>query len=141
MYEIVYTNRMKRDAKLMKKRGRNLEKLVEVLNLLASGNPLPQKYKDHQLTGNLNDFRECHIEPDWLLMYQIFENELIRVESTGRDYDFIVTIENKTDKKIRVHYKDMDLLDTYREGKLEASDVLWEKCATKFRELGLEIKS
>nr|WP_288567214.1 type II toxin-antitoxin system YafQ family toxin [uncultured Treponema sp.] len=77
MYEIVYTNRMKRDAKLMKKRGRNLEKLVEVLNLLASGNPLPQKYKDHQLTGNLNDFRECHIEPGWLLMYQIFENELI----------------------------------------------------------------
>ena len=75
MYEIVYTNRMKRDAKLMKKRGRNLEKLVEVLNLLASGNPLPQKYKDHQLTGNLNDFRECHIEPDWLLVY--------RIESSG----------------------------------------------------------
>lgn len=68
---------MKHDAKLMKKRGKNLEKLVEVLELLASGNPLPQKYKDHQLTGNLNDFRECHIEPDWLLMYQIFENELI----------------------------------------------------------------
>lgn len=45
MYEIVYTNRMKRDAKLMKKRGRNLEKLVEVLNLLASGNPLPQNTK------------------------------------------------------------------------------------------------
>lgn len=67
---------MKRDAKLMKKRGRNLEKLVEVLNLLASGNPLPQKYKDHQLTGNLNDFRECHIESDWLLMYQIFEKNL-----------------------------------------------------------------
>ena len=76
MYEIVYTNRMKRDAKLMKKRGRNLEKLVEVLNLLASGNPLLQKYKDHQLTGNLNDFRECHIESDWLLMYQIFEKNL-----------------------------------------------------------------
>lgn len=73
---------MKHDAKLMKKRGRNLEKLVEVLNLLASGNPLPQKYKDHRLTGNLNDFRECHIEPDWLLMYQIFENELI-LSATG----------------------------------------------------------
>lgn len=68
---------MKRDAKMMKKRVKNLEKLVEVLNLLASGNPLPQKYKDHQLTVNLNDFRECHIEPDWFLMYQIFENELI----------------------------------------------------------------
>ena len=88
MYEIVYTNRMKRDAKLMKKRGRNLEKLVEVLNLLASRNPLPQKYKDHQLTGNLNDFRECHIEPDWLLMYQIFENELIlSATATGSHSD------------------------------------------------------
>ena len=88
MYEIVYTNRMKRDAKLMKKRGRNLEKLVEVLNLLASGNLLPQKYKDRQLTGNLNDFRECHIEPDWLLMYQIFENELIlSATATGSHSD------------------------------------------------------
>ena len=88
MYEIVYTNRMKRDAKLMKKRGRNLEKLVEVLNLLASGNPLLQKNKDHQLTGNLNDFRECHIEPDWLLMYQIFENELIlSATATGSHSD------------------------------------------------------
>ena len=79
---------MKRDAKLMKKRGRNLEKLVEVLNLLVSGNPLLQKYKDHQLTGNLNDFRECHIEPDWLLMYQIFENELIlSATATGSHSD------------------------------------------------------
>lgn len=77
---------MKRDAKLMKKRGRNLEKLVEVLNLLASGNPLPQKYKDHQLTVNLNDFRECHIEPDWLLMYQILENELILSASATGSY-------------------------------------------------------
>ena len=88
MYDIVYTNRMKHDAKLMKKRGKNLEKLVEVLSLLASGNPLPQKYKDQQLTGNLNDFRECHIEPDWLLMYQIFENELIlSATATGSHSD------------------------------------------------------
>ncbi len=54
-----------------------MSKLVMVLDLLASGIELPKKYKDHQLTGNLHDFRECHIEPDWLLMYQIFENELI----------------------------------------------------------------
>ena len=74
MYEIVYTNRMKRDVKLMKKRCMNLEKLVEVLSLLAS--------------GNLNDFRECHIEPDWLLMYQIFENELIlSATATGSHSD------------------------------------------------------
>lgn len=61
-------------------------KLVEVLNFLASGNPLPQKYKNHQLTGNLNDFRECHIEPDWLLMYHIFENELILSASATGSY-------------------------------------------------------
>lgn len=74
MYEIVYTNRMKRDAKLMKKRGKNLEKLVEVLRLLASGNPLPQKYKDHQL--------------NWLLMCQISENELIlSATATGSHSD------------------------------------------------------
>ena len=55
-------------------------------------------------------------------MKTIFENELIRVESTGRDYDFIATIENKTDKKIRVHYKDMDLLDTYDTIDVEPND-------------------
>lgn len=77
MYKIVYTNRMKKDAKLMKKRGKNLDKLVNVLSLLASGNPLPVQYRDHQLSGNLHDFRECHIEPDWLLLYQIYEDTLI----------------------------------------------------------------
>lgn len=53
-----------------------MTKLVDVLSLLASGNPLPVQYKDHQLTDNLQDFRECHIEPDWLLMYQIYEDIL-----------------------------------------------------------------
>lgn len=88
MYNIVYTNRMKKDAKLMQKRGKNMKKLVNVLDLLASGKTLPSKYKDHQLTGNLSDFRECHIEPDWLLMYQIFENELIlSATATGSHSD------------------------------------------------------
>lgn len=77
MYQIVYTNRMKKDAKLMKKRGKDMRKLVHVLSLLASGNPLPVQYRDHSLMGNLQDFRECHIEPDWLLMYQIYEDTLI----------------------------------------------------------------
>lgn len=67
MYKIVYANRMKKDAKLMQ----NMGNLINVLSLLASGNPLPVQYKDHSLTGNLQDFRECHIEPDRLLMYQI----------------------------------------------------------------------
>lgn len=79
---------MKHDAKLMKKRGKDMSKLVVVLDLLASGNPLPENYKDHQLSGSLKDFRECHIEPDWLLMYQIFEGELIlSATATGTHAD------------------------------------------------------
>ncbi len=88
MYNIVYTARMKHGAKLMKKRGKDMSKLVVVLDLLASGNPLPENYKDHQLSGSLKDFRECHIEPDWLLMYQIFEGELIlSATATGTHAD------------------------------------------------------
>lgn len=88
MYKIVYTNRMKKDAKLMKKRGKDMNKLVNILSLLASGNPLPAQYKDHVLTGNLQDFRECHIEPDWLLLYQIHENPLIlSATATGSHAD------------------------------------------------------
>ena len=56
MYNIVYTTRMKHDAKLMKKRGKDMSKLVTVLALLAEGQPLPEKYKDHQLTGGLEGF-------------------------------------------------------------------------------------
>ena len=77
MYEIRYSNRMKRDAKRMKKRGKDLSKLSHVLNLLASGNPLPMQYRDHLLTENLNGLRECHIEPDWLLMYKILDDTLV----------------------------------------------------------------
>lgn len=88
MYKIVYTNRMKKDAKLMKKRGKDMGELVNVLSLLANGDPLPVQYKDHSLTGNLHDFRECHIEPDWLLMYQIYEDILIlSATATGSHAD------------------------------------------------------
>lgn len=88
MYKIVYTNRMKKDAKLMKKRGKDMNKLIHVLSLLANGNPLPVQFRDHSLTGNLRDFRECHIEPDWLLIYQIFEDTLIlSATATGSHAD------------------------------------------------------
>ncbi len=82
MYQIQYTARMKKDVKRMKKRGKDMAKLVTVLSLLASGNGLPVEYRDHQLSGRLSDFRECHIEPDWLLMYQIFDDVLI-ITATG----------------------------------------------------------
>lgn len=88
MYKIVYTSRMKHDVKLMKKRGKDMEKLVQVLSLLASGKPMPTKSKDHPLTGSLHDFRECHIEPDWLLIYQKFEDVLVlSATATGSHAD------------------------------------------------------
>ena len=88
MYQIVYTSRMKKDVKLMKKRGKNLTKLVGTLSLLAGGGSMPEEYKDHQLTGNLRDFRECHIEPDWLLLYRISKDKLIlSATATGTHAD------------------------------------------------------
>ena len=72
----------------MQKRGKDMNKLVYVINELASGRQLDEKYCDHQLKGKLKDFRECHIESDWLLMYQIFEDVLIlSATATGTHAD------------------------------------------------------
>ena len=72
----------------MKKRGLNLDKLKFVINQLASGNPLEEKYRDHALTRDYKGFRECHIEPDWLLIYQIIDEELVLILSrTGSHSD------------------------------------------------------
>ena len=88
MLQIKFTNKMKRDAKRMRKRGKDMSKLTAALNLLANRDPMPERYFDHQLTGNLKDFRECHIETDWLLVYQIFEDTLILSASgTGTHSD------------------------------------------------------
>ena len=88
MLSIVYTNRMKRDVKRMRKRGKDIEKLTIVLDLLASGESMPEKYKDHPLRGELQGYRECHIEPDWLLIYRIIQDELILlVAGTGTHSD------------------------------------------------------
>lgn len=77
MYNLRYTNKIQRNIKLMKKRGKDLDKLKIVLKLLQQGAELPAKYKDHALTGNYTGCRECHIEPDWLLVYEILNNELV----------------------------------------------------------------
>ena len=77
MYQIQFTVKMKKDVKRMKKRGKDISKLTSVLAILASGESLPLHNRDHQLSGNLADFRECHIEPDWLLLYRIEEDALI----------------------------------------------------------------
>ena len=76
MYQVVFTTEMKRSLKFMKKRGKNLEKLYDVVECLASGNILPDKHREHQLTGKYYKYKECHIEPDWLLIYKI-ESEIL----------------------------------------------------------------
>mgnify|MGYP000919852576 CR=1 FL=1 len=86
MYQIVYTNRMKRDVRRARKRGKDMNKLISVLQVLQHGNSLPEKYRDHQLGGDLHDFRECHIEPDWLLIYRSNDDELYLVR-TGTHSD------------------------------------------------------
>lgn len=77
MLDIVPSNRFKKDLKLAIRRGYKIELLEDVVNQIAAGKTLDEKYRDHLLTGGYGGFRECHITPDWLLVYQIRENELI----------------------------------------------------------------
>ncbi len=76
-YTIKATNRFEKDIKQAQKRGKDLDKLFFVIEKLANGEPLEEKYRDHSLVGLYKGCRECHIEPDWLLVYEIFEDVLI----------------------------------------------------------------
>ena len=78
-YEVKFTNQFKKDLKLAKKQGKNLDKLYTVINKLANDETLERKYKDHNLSGNYKNCRECHIEPDWLLIYEIIEDVLVLI--------------------------------------------------------------
>ena len=78
-YEIRFTNQFKKDIKLAQKQGKNLDKLFAVVDILASGKELAPKFRDHDLSGEYTGCRECHIEPDWLLIYEIDNNLLILV--------------------------------------------------------------
>ena len=77
MLEIVLSNHFKKDLKLAQKRGYNLNLLNEVIDTLARQEQLPRKNRDHALTGDYIGFRECHIQPDWLLVYRIDNDELL----------------------------------------------------------------
>ncbi len=76
-YEITRTSRFDRDLKLAQKQGKDLSKLSRVINRLANGEKLEEQYHDHNLKGNYNGYRECHISPDWLLIYKIENSQLI----------------------------------------------------------------
>lgn len=88
MLEIVLSNQFKKDLKQITKRGYNLDLLNDVVDKIASLEPLDERYRDHALTGNYIGFRECHIKPDWLLIYRINNNELyLFLSRTGSHSD------------------------------------------------------
>ncbi len=77
MYNIRPTTKFQKDLKRVKKRGYDISLLTEIIKKLAAGETLPQKNKDHPLSGDFIGCRECHVTPDWLLIYERVENELI----------------------------------------------------------------
>lgn len=77
MLTIKYQTAFKRDYKRIKKRGYNIRLLEQVIALLAEGQELPASYRDHALTGDYSGCRECHIAPDWLLVYEVLQDELL----------------------------------------------------------------
>lgn len=86
--KLVPTLQFKRDYKRMKKRGLNMAELQIVLDKLCADKPLEERHRDHALVGRYAGFRECHIRPDWLLVYAIDKDRLILVASrTGTHSD------------------------------------------------------
>ena len=81
-YELEYGGQFLKDLKLAKRRGLNLKDLSDITDLLQQGKSLPATCRDHALTGNYKGFRECHINPDWLLIYK--KKEAIKVVSLYR---------------------------------------------------------
>lgn len=88
MYNIVATSKFQKDLKLAKRRGCNISLLTDIIRTLAEGKPLPVKNRDHKLSGDFSGCRECHITPDWLLIYEIDgENLILYLTRTGTHSD------------------------------------------------------
>jgi mRNA interferase YafQ len=87
MYSLTFTTKFKKDFKLCEKRGFLIEKIENVFEILAKSGNLPQNYKPHKLTGNYTDCWECHIEPDWLLIWKFSSDFNIILIRTGTHSD------------------------------------------------------
>ena len=83
---VAQTKQFKKDVNRMRKRGKDLEKVKAVIELLVAGEPLPPKNRDHKLGGKWIGRRDCHIEPDWILIYKLTDDELL-LERTGTHSD------------------------------------------------------
>lgn len=77
IYKVKYSSKFKRNYKLAKKRGMNVKLLEEIIDKLRRRIPLEKRYKDHELRGRYKGFRECHIQPDWLLVYFVEDDVLV----------------------------------------------------------------
>jgi len=89
-YKIERTTRFKKDYKLIQKRGYNINLMEEVVRIIANGEQLDEKYRDHPLKGSYKGLRECHITPDWLLVYEIDDNKLyLYLTRTGTHSDLL----------------------------------------------------
>ena len=86
MREVRRTGQFKRDVKRMDKRGKDFSELRRVIELLATGEPLEPRHRDHPLSGGYSGSRDCHIEPDWVLIYERTRDELILIR-TGTHAD------------------------------------------------------
>ena len=86
MLQIERSNQFKKDLKRILKRGKDAEKLKVIIEALVQKSSLPEKNKDHKLIGSYVDYRECHIEPDWLLIYMA-NDIVLRLERTGSHSD------------------------------------------------------
>ena len=78
-YDVEFTNKFKKELKIAKKQNKDLNKLYNVIEKLANGEALDIKYRDHELAGKYKGTRECHIEPDWLLVYEIKDEILVLI--------------------------------------------------------------
>ena len=91
MYEVRPSKQFKKDLRLAEKRGFPIPLINSIIKMLAAGEPLPERYKDHALLGRWQGHRECHLMPDWLLIYKIENNILVLTlarTGTHSDFDF-----------------------------------------------------
>ena len=76
-YEVRFTAQFKRAYRRVEKQGKDMSAMRKVVGMLGEGQPLPEKHKDHPLTGRWKGFRECHVQPDWLLIYKVDRGILV----------------------------------------------------------------
>lgn len=92
-FQVVPTKQYKKDYRRLRKSGFDVKKIEHVIDLLSTGEHLPDRYRDHELKGELKGTRECHIGPDWLLHYQKHEDRLILFLISTGDHRHVLGIE------------------------------------------------